>query len=241
MGQPSGPPEEVNLIIPPHGSESEVALTAGRIAAALPAERKVAVILAAYHFVPNTPLGFSIAQAMDAHSDFLVVLGETSPFKVPSENIFTQIRQARDQGYTDLILFGEGRLPSRGGGLTPVSTESFQLIRPLLRRQKLAATITLISGTFNNIDRRIGQGTDPVHFQTEAWMDATQAQTMAEQPGLFAATVDVLWHWKTFSVNADRIGAASGDKELIQELQTRFLTLTNRVNCLQEIVKINEE
>lgn len=227
-------PHQVNFIVAPHGSREEVALTSARIAGSLPRGRKLAVLLAAYHFVPEDEYGLVIANAMNIHPGFIVVLTETSPFmketsryrnEVSSEPFHVQVRKAMEAGFQDIVVFSEGRLPPRGGGLTPANLSTFRLPTAIRRQRvevngesrRLEPVFTILSGNFSNAELGYGVGKDPLLLSYEFRADPETTKALAEDRIGFTSLVDAIWHIRAYQLNQDRVGSAASDEILISQ------------------------
>ncbi len=227
---------QVNFIVAPHGGREEVALTAARIANALPKGRKAAVLLAAYHFVPQDEAGFALANSLSDHAGWIVVLADSSPFagRGKSESFDTQIRLALEAGYTDVIVFSEGRLPPREGGLTPNNLMTFRIPNSIVRQtirvdgveKRLEPVFTVLSGTLSSAEIGQGSGAEPLVLAYEFRADAVTTKALAkEDPAGFASLVDVIWNARAYQANPTRLGYAADDPTLVGQLMDLYRSL----------------
>jgi len=242
-------PGQLNVIIPPHGSPEEVAMTAARIANALPPGRKAAIVLAAYHFVPGTEKGFELANLIANHPDFIAVLAETSQFadRAKTERVDIQIKNAMDRGVTDIIIFAEGRNTSRDGGFTSANQNTMRLLRLLPRQtvtvggeeKRIEPVVTMVSALFPNHQFGLGVGRDPLYIGVEQFFDAERTQALAKDAPALAALFDVAWNLRATSLSPNRIGSSAPETEILKDIAGPLLETVQGCSMLGEMSAMN--
>jgi hypothetical protein len=230
---------EVNVIIPPHGNPEEVALLSARIATELPAGRKVAILLAPYHFLGEHSDGLRIANLIRDHPNFIAVLAETSRFadQTTTAPVTQQIKEFVESGGTDIVIFAEGRNTGVDGGLTGADPNTIRLL-PLLKRIKvntsngemnIEAKVTVLSAVLPNLAYGTGVGSDAISIHSEPAMSEEVYRQFQRDANLGAATLDTVWALRGWEVNKARLGFSASESAILGEMIERFNPL--RMGC----------